>query len=419
MPRKERRKDAAAAVTVDRDRRAALRGVAHSALVQLAANAAVDLQKGIRPRLEMHAALVPRKARFAVQQAELPAENAVAFPSVHVLPQRKALEFIAQKRNQPVRTGQAVLGGDGGDDEVPFHLAHDDVAQNAAAVRLVISPHAAFLHVRGKGGDDLLRPVRVNGAAPHGHDAVAALGVKADDVFPVFIHAHGDLQFVAVLVLEIALDGERHIEVDARNFAQGVPDRFALELELRAVAQVLQLAAAALGEQRAARPHTLVGGREDFQRLRVADAVFHLQCPEFDLFPHRGERGEKHRFAHMYDPFAVAPERLDQPREFAVLFHDLRFFRHFPFSAILSRFFLFPHFFSSCPSLSVDCPSPAEGASFSRPPASGMPVPPFSEDALSPPEAGLSVSNGSIPFSPPEAGVPPCCPPLPRSNLRT
>lgn len=276
MPRQERREDTAAAVRVDSDGRAALHAVARNALVQLAAYAAVDLQKGVRPRLEAHAALVPDEARLAVQEAEIFAEYAVAVPLVHVLPKGKALEFFAQKGNQPVRTRQAVLCGDGGDDEVPLHLAHDDMAQNAAAVRLAVSAHAAFFHIRGKGGNNLFRPIRVNGAALYGHDAVAAFGVKSDYVLAVFVHTHGNLQFIAVLVLEIALDGERHFHIDAGNLAQGVLDRFALEFELRAVAQVLQLAAAALGEQRAARPNPFVGGGEYFQRLRVTDAVFDL-----------------------------------------------------------------------------------------------------------------------------------------------
>ena len=118
------------------------------------------------------------------------------------------------------------------------------------------------------------------------------------------------------------------MEADAGDLLQGVGDDLGLEFELCPVAQVLDLAAAAAGEVGAARADALVGGGQYFQRLGVADVVFDLQGPEFDLFPHCRIRGEEHRLAEVNDTLSVAPQRFDLPRKFQVFCCDLRCFRH-------------------------------------------------------------------------------------------
>ena len=318
----------AAAVCVDDHLGAAVQREADGALVQLAADAAVDLHEGVGADLEVDAELVRGVPALAVQQAEGVAVDAVAGARIDVLPEGEGLEFFAEQRDEAVCLRERFGGGDGGDEEAAVDVAHDDVAEHPLAGALVVGAHAAGGHVAGEDGDDVLRPARVDGAAGDGHDAVAALGVEADDAAAVFVDADGDLEFVAVLELIVAFDGERHLPLDAGDLAEGVLHRLALEFELGAVADVLDLAAAAAGEQRAARADALVGGGQDLERLGVADAVFDLERAELDLFARDREGSEKDGIAHMYDPLSVAAERLDEACKFLIFSCDLRPVRH-------------------------------------------------------------------------------------------
>ena len=105
---------------------------------------------------------------------------------------------------------------------------------------------------------------------------MAVFGIKSDDIVAVFIDADRDLQFVPVLKLTVALDRERDLHFDPRYFAEGVVHGFAFQLQLRSVAKVLDLTAAALGKNRTAGAHAFVGGSKDLQSLCVPDAVLYL-----------------------------------------------------------------------------------------------------------------------------------------------
>ena len=187
------RQQPAAAVCVYGDGSAAFEGAAHRALVQLAADATVDLYEGVGPHFKADAELVGGVLAAAAQEAELFAEYPVPLAGVTVLPEGEGLELSGELFDQQLRLRQRFGGGDRRDNEVPLHVPHDDVAEGPAFGLLVIPAHARFLHIRNKGGDDLFRPIRVDGATLHGDDAVAALGIEADDRAAVFIDPHGDL----------------------------------------------------------------------------------------------------------------------------------------------------------------------------------------------------------------------------------
>ena len=169
----------------------------------------------------------------------------------------------------------------------------------------------------------------MDGTAGKGHDAVAAFGVKADDVFPLFVHAHGQLQFVAVAVGQIAFHGGGDGDVDARDLPQGVLYDVALEAELTAIGEMLQLAPPAAGEDGAFGAHALFGGREDLLRLAVADFVLYFQDAERNLFSGQTIRHEKSNSFVPDNSFAVTAQSLRHGTD------NLIFFNHFGFSFLL------------------------------------------------------------------------------------
>ncbi len=265
-----------------------------------------------------------------MDQPEFRAEHGVRVFRVYIVPKGKGIELLFQHGNEFALFGQFPPVRDGGDDKSPFHFAHDDVPQRSAAGRFVKPAHAVLFHILLKYGNDIRRPRRMDRAALYRYDAVTAFRIKTDDRIAVRVPADGELQFVPVFELALALDGKRHFRFDPRDLAQGVLHRFALQLELCAVAQMLQLAAAAFCENGATGTHPFVRRGQNFERFGITDAAFDFERLEFDLFPDDGKRRKKHRFALMYDPFPVCAERLHRSRELEIFFRYDSFHNSLP-----------------------------------------------------------------------------------------
>ena len=75
------------------------------------------------------------------------------------------------------------------EDKVAADFPGDDMSNRTRFRRFVVTVHVGSFHKRFQNRDEFFRPCGVNGAGIHGHDAVAVLGVEADDVLAVFIHA--------------------------------------------------------------------------------------------------------------------------------------------------------------------------------------------------------------------------------------
>ena len=86
----------------------------------------------------------------------------------------------------------------------------------------VIALYRALGHIPFYGSDQFFRPLGVDRASGYGHDTVAMLCIEPYHVFPVLIHADGDLSFLAIAVRAVAFNGDRHVNVQPADFTQSV-----------------------------------------------------------------------------------------------------------------------------------------------------------------------------------------------------
>ena len=79
------------------------------------------------------------------------------------------------------------------DDKFSSDFPNDDSPNASSACLLVIAFDGALLHIPMQERDDFFRPIGMNDTGIDGNNSVASFGIKAHDVFSLFIHADGEL----------------------------------------------------------------------------------------------------------------------------------------------------------------------------------------------------------------------------------
>ena len=192
--------------------------------------------------------------------AEVFTENHVGARVVYIEIKRYFSEIFLKFFKKIIPARHILFHTDHRDDVLLAHRAHDDVPQFPFVGILAVSADMKFFYVIVENGDDLFRPLGVNGTFFRFDRPMRIFRVKSDDRFPVLIR-NGNLQFIPVSIGFIGAERRLNVGIETRDFMETVGDGFSFHLELFGVFDMLQLTAAALREHGASGADALLGGR--------------------------------------------------------------------------------------------------------------------------------------------------------------